>query len=453
MASTPLPEPPHSGPRWLVVMVRPPSDVGPHPSIPASGAQMFPILLESFDSEAPAAALAAKLRGEGATVAVIQEDRLSPTICPEHPPQLLGRTCMDCGQGICALCRMESGGGRLCVVCARRHAANRRRWRTRQLFSIFLFVVFLFEVVRFTRAEEAHVDPVHGITVAVYQFAPPGQLDDPLVRALNAADGPYGLLRVQEWYDAEYRRYTGSSTPLVHLRIFGPWETEVAPPRVDDPTASWPKLAWASWQYTRYWPTLAERFGAEPDLWDVRVYLVYGHAGSDLAADSRGSQTGRIAVPFVSLDETNPAYAQLTVAHEIGHVFGAEDLYDPHTFLADPLGLAEPNRQPRYPQRYAEVMAGDRPLSPTTEVEIRSLSEVRVGYHSAALMGWIEPEMAALHYAVRRDVQFGPEEPPAPRPGPVGGEGAGSELGAEGTVDGAPAAAGAAAPAAEAEGE
>ena len=415
MPPSPQPEPPHAGPRWLVVLVRPTGDAAPHPSIPTSGAQMFPILLHAVDSAAEAEALAGKLRSEGATVAVIAEAREAPVTCAAHPPQLLGRTCADCGQGICAQCRVEAGGERRCGVCAARRAAERRRWRTRQLFTIFLFVVFLYEVVQFTRSERAHLDPEHGISVAVFQLVPPGEVDHPIVRALNAVDGPYGLLRVQDWYDNEYRRYTGSTRPLVHMRVFGPWTPEVRPPRLEEAGTSWWRLAYTSWAFTRYWPALVRPYGVDPDRWDVRVYLVYGHDAGDLAADSRGSQKGRLAVPFISLDDPNPAYAQLTVAHELGHVFGAEDLYDPQTFLAQlPLGLAEPNRQPPFPQRYAEVMAADRPLSPTREVEVTSLDEVRVGYHSASLMGWIEPETAALHYLPRRDVPFGPECAPEP---------------------------------------
>lgn len=398
-----------------MVLVRPPADTGPHPSIATSGAQMFPILLHTAPTAAEAEALAAKLRGEGATVAVIQETDTAPVTCSQHPPQLLGRTCAECGQGICAQCRLEAGGGRLCPSCAARKARASRRWRIRQLFAIFLFVVFIYEVVQFTREERARLDPARGISVAVFQFVPPEEAGHPRVRALNDVDGPHSLLRIQDWYDSEYARYTGQPGPMLHMRVFGPWGTEVHPPELGDDADSWWQVAWSSWSFTRYWPELARNHGAEPDEWDARVYLVYGHDAGGLSSDSQGSRTGRLAVTFIDLDDANPAYGQLTVAHELGHIFGAEDLYNPSTYLATlPLGLAEPNRQPTFPQRFAEVMAADRPLSPTQEQEVQSLDEVRVGYHSAALMGWIEPDMAELHYLHRMDVPFGPEAPPAP---------------------------------------
>ena len=63
-----------------------------------------------------------------------------------------------------------------------------------------------------------------------------------------------------------------------------------------------------------------------------------------------------------------------------------------------PTGFVEPFSNPLYPQRYAELMAVDIPLSPNTEREIRSMNELRVGYQSAAQMGWIGPEQARLFY-------------------------------------------------------
>ena len=376
---------------------------------------MFPALLTTTYDHAEAETLAQNLRAEGALVAVIEEGPGAPVTCERHPPHLLGRNCNVCGLPICAVCFGEAGGHRRCGTCAQKDRIANRRRRLRQLFSLFLFAVFCFKAAGWVRAEEAHLDPAHGIRVAVFQFVSPSDLGHPLIKALNEPNGAYSLLDVQDWYSREYARYTGSGGAMVHLRVFGPWATNVAPPALRDEEAAWWQVAWTSWSFSSYWHDLAREFGAEPDDWDARVYLVYGREAGDLASDSRGSSTGRIAVSFVSLNDPDPAYAQVTVAHELGHVFGAEDLYDGSSYLAEvPYGLAEPFRKPVYPQRYAEVMAVDRPLSPTSEAEVTSLDDVRVGFHSAALMGWIEPNQADAYYHPMAEVVFGPAEAPPP---------------------------------------
>jgi hypothetical protein len=43
-------------------------------------------------------------------------------------------------------------------------------------------------------------------------------------------------------------------------------------------------------------------------------------------------------------------------------------------------------------------MAVDVPLSPTEEFEVTTLKQLKVGYDTAAGMGWIGPEQAKLFY-------------------------------------------------------
>ena len=59
-------------------------------------------------------------------------------------------------------------------------------------------------------------------------------------------------------------------------------------------------------------------------------------------------------------------------------------------FSVAPEGLAEPDRHPRYPQRFVEVMARNRPLGPGREVPIDSVDELRVGPATAREVGWLK---------------------------------------------------------------
>ena len=54
----------------------------------------------------------------------------------------------------------------------------------------------------------------------------------------------------------------------------------------------------------------------------------------------------------------------IVTAHELLHTFGATDKYAGSGAPLFPVGYAEPERVPRYPQRYAEIMAGRVPLAP-----------------------------------------------------------------------------------------
>ncbi len=396
-----------------MVVIRPPPDGLPEDSARVSGSALFPVPVLVTGDASQAEALAARMRDTGAVIAIIEDLDGVPTTCPKHPPQLLGRNCSECGMGICAQCRLDAGGGRLCASCKAARAAIKKTRRVRQLFAMFLFSVFLFQVVEYNRDETAHLDINEGIDVGVFQFVQAEDANHPMIVALNDVGSPWALRRVQDWYQEEYARFTGSTVVPIRITTFGPWVETVTPPNLDDPDLNQLTAAWRAWRYADFWHRLAREHGAEPRTWDVRIYLVYGHDAGTLASDSRGSSTGRIAVSFVSLDDSNAAYAQETVAHELGHVLGAEDLYDPDTSLALlPYGLVEPNRKPLLPQRYAELMAVDRPLTATTEAEVRSLSQVRIGYHSAALMGWIDTQHAESRYSQEREVVFGPAELP-----------------------------------------
>jgi hypothetical protein len=168
---------------------------------------------------------------------------------------------------------------------------------------------------------------------------------------------------------------------------------------LENPSLSRARLLFNSWQWPRYFHDIAGDFGVDTDQYGIRAYVIYG-GGGDVAAHSRGSKTGRIAVSWVGEDEQNPGYAVLTVAHEMGHALGAFDRYDGGTYQARyPEGYIEPYANPLYPQRFAELMAVDVPLSLGTEREVRSLNEVRIGHRTAEEIGWIHREQADLFYS------------------------------------------------------
>ncbi len=383
---------------WRVILVRlPATDGGTNSPHGITSARFTPTVLLETNDEAEAMTFAEKLREEGAAVALLAESAHGGAVCSRHPEHVSGRNCRDCGVPICAVCRVEAEALRLCPTCWAKLKVARRQRRTRILFSVFVFVLFLQQTWTFLMREAELLNPSGPVRALIVQLAPPGLGASGLARTLNTVDGPFALSTVADWYEEEHARYTGRRGRYLDLTVRGPFVCDFSVPPLGGDSDPWWKLAQLAWQYPRYFHGKARSFGVDPDRYAVRVYILYGAEGGDLESESLGSRKGRVAVAKLSADETNPGYALLTIAHEIGHILGAKDRYEPDTYVAQyPDGFVEPHAVPLYPQRFADVMAGDIPISVENEAEVQSLLEVRVGYRTAAEMRWIPDEQAAM---------------------------------------------------------
>ncbi len=348
---------------------------------------------------------AARLRKTGAQVVVVEEpvERGRSAFCTAHPAQLAARTCESCGTAICPGCMVDANGHPLCTRCDSSKTIKIQGTRRRQLVMALLFTVFLYQVVEYLRTDQEKVSGGSPVRIGIIQFAPPKQLGSPIIRALNKGRTPDAvydtLMDLGPWFDREHKRYTGVPGPYLDVQTRGPFPVDIQAPSLSKDGDSWYQAMFRAWRYPRYFRRLAEDLGVPIEEYGIKVYVVYGTGSRDLASHSRGSKKGRVAVVFVSVQERSPAYAITTMAHEIGHALGAQDTYDPATSLADhPTGFMEPFADPLFPQRFAELMAVDIPLTPKEEMEVTRLNQVRVGYQTAADMGWIGPEQAKLFY-------------------------------------------------------
>ena len=88
------------------------------------------------------------------------------------------------------------------------------------------------------------------------------------------------------------------------------------------------------------------------------------------------------------------AYAKqnLVVAtHELLHTLTATDKYDLNTGLPIyPDGYAEPDKQPRYPQGFAELMGGYVPINETKNTIPASFDQTLIGAKTAREIGWLK---------------------------------------------------------------
>ena len=419
------PRPPRlvlAAPSWQVVVLRsPPGMTGVDRAFVAS-----------VGSYALSSRVVDEVRARGWTAALLEAQ--PEALCQWHPPQFADGSCQDCGRAVCGNCRARARGADRCPACEARVVARRRSTRLRQLFMMFLLAAVGVESLRWVARENQSVDATAQVRVAFVQLLQPDAVGAPMVDRMDEI----GIPAIADWYAAERARYTGSEAPFIDADVLGPWLENVRPPMLPAREPSLFEQLRVALAYPNYFHDLARANGVDPDAYGARVYVIYGRDGGDLAGDSRGSRKGRIAVSFVNVDDTL-AYGQVTLAHELGHIFGADDLYDEDTYLAKfPEGYVQPWAEEPYPQRFAELMAVDIPTSPTGEREIHTLNQVRVGYRTAASFGWIPEERAAAYsargvFAADQALVEGP--PPYPTPNPVrelGGEQVDSGIAAPG---------------------
>ena len=139
----------------------------------------------------------------------------------------------------------------------------------------------------------------------------------------------------------------------------------------------------------RWWTWRKEREDKLPRA-DVQMFVVY-HSSENrqLRERSVGLQKGMFGVVNAYASRAWAPRNRIIIAHELLHVLGATDKYDIATGqpLA-PAGLAEPARDPVYPQRWAEIMAGRIALSPSDFKMPVSLRSCLIGAETALEIGW-----------------------------------------------------------------
>lgn len=142
---------------------------------------------------------------------------------------------------------------------------------------------------------------------------------------------------------------------------------------------------WWAWRYSP--PTSVPA--------DMQLYLLYHDpAQHNTLPHSTALNKGRLGMIHVYAEpELNDRNA-IVITHELLHAVGASDKYDRATNLPIfPQGYAEPGKQPRYPQAFAEIMAGRIPIANDTAEIPHGLSETLIGDDTAAEIGWLRNKL------------------------------------------------------------
>lgn len=252
------------------------------------------------------------------------------------------------------------------------------------LFVLFLVVLYAVRDVRSRRARNEWKAPVDVAIVLVHVTG----TDAPTEEAMQGFRD-----RVPELSDrltAEATRIRAGLGRPFRFRVFGPVEAPAAPRAAGDGIVD---LARHAWDQRGWLGGVDPAAGVVPEHFDTRIYVEARRPASEQRSfvEGESQEGGRIGVVAVELDPSMADFTLFVVAHELLHTLGASDKYGPDGFALVPQGLAEPARVPRYPQRYAEVMARSRPLAPGREAVPASLAELAVGEVTAREIGWSAP--------------------------------------------------------------
>ena len=140
----------------------------------------------------------------------------------------------------------------------------------------------------------------------------------------------------------------------------------------------------------RYWAYKNDTFdGPAPD---IQMFVVYHDPRKYNRLDhSIGLEKGLLGVVNAFADKRLNGQNNVVITHELLHTVGATDKYDPVTNRpVYPVGYADPDQQPLFPQSRAEIMGGRIPLSETRADIPRNLHETVIGDMTAVEIRWLE---------------------------------------------------------------
>jgi len=122
---------------------------------------------------------------------------------------------------------------------------------------------------------------------------------------------------------------------------------------------------------------------------DVRMFVRYHEPKEGFRLEnSVGLEKAMIGIVNARASNRYRGMNNVVIAHEFLHTLGATDKYDMasgHPLV--PQGIAEPDRNPLYPQRFAEIMGGRIAVASNDSIVPEDLGRVRLGPLTAGEIG------------------------------------------------------------------
>ncbi|MGE0706881.1 MAG: hypothetical protein AB7N76_06715 [Planctomycetota bacterium] len=214
-------------------------------------------------------------------------------------------------------------------------------------------------------------------------------------------DGFASFTALSDWLKREQGRYRSvPSTAPVAFKVQGPLEAATLPPT--PPRADEGLSFLERWRRSRDFLAWFQAIAAQdPADAPNSVFVVFYRKAEAPWLDkvhSVADRRSRSGFVFARLDEDGVQSAVIDVGHELLHLFGAKDEYE-GLRCNYPEGFVEPFAEPRYPQRFAEVMALGIPRGEgQREGGLHSFEQMRVGVQTAFEIGWIDQARRDRYY-------------------------------------------------------
>ena len=192
---------------------------------------------------------------------------------------------------------------------------------------------------------------------------------------------------IEAFVQRETERYRPGLDRPVRLELGMPVREQ--PPALPDSPNMFSIMLWSL--KMRWWSSTVTNGHDEIEP-DVRIFVRYHSPDSYIQLEnSVGLQKGMVGIVNGYASRRHRGANNVIIAHEFLHTLGATDKYSPETgHPIGPDGIAEPDRKPLYPQRYAEIMGGRIALAADDSEMPRSLARTVIGSLTASEINLID---------------------------------------------------------------
>lgn len=254
-------------------------------------------------------------------------------------------------------------------------------WR---IIRISVLLVVLAMVVQQTFIEKADLEWEDNFYVALYPINADGSdAVAKYIKTLTVSD----FVEIETYFAEEAKRYSlGMRRPIAVQLGEKVDDIPPAPPKSGGSKLQaviWSlKFRWFAWNN-------APKVPVKPD---IRLYLLFHDPNThNSLSHSTALNKGRIGRINLFGQHSHARKNLVVTAHELLHTLTATDKYDLATGQPIyPDGYADPEKQPRYPQYYAELMGGYVPISKSEKKVPASLEQTLIGNKTAHEIGWIK---------------------------------------------------------------